>query len=94
MADRIARSLTLAVAVALPALLTATVSAQNPTFHQPLNQRTPLGQSAAWLSHIRGHESRWLQPVQISVPGGGEVSVYSGNAEPVAMTASPEDRSR
>ncbi len=89
MADRILRSLTLVAAVASTTLLTASVNGQDTTFHQPLNQRTPLGQSAAWLTHIRGHQSSWLQPVQITVPGGGTVSVYSATSEPVGVTASP-----
>ena len=89
MADRIARSLTLVAAVASTTLFTAPVSAQDTTFHQPLNQRTPLGQSAAWLAHIHGRECAWLQPVQISVPGGGEISVYSGTAEPAGVGTSP-----
>ena len=74
---------------ALVLLATPLCHAQDPRFHHPLNQRTPLGESAAWLSHIHGHQNFWLQPVQVSVPGGGDVSIYSAAAEPMASTASP-----
>lgn len=89
MAARIARSLTLVSAVTSAVLFTASVRGQDTRFHQPLNQRTSLGESAAWLTHIRGHQSSWLQPVRISVPGGAEVSVYSGTGEPAGVTAAP-----
>ena len=79
----------LVAAVVSTALLSTSASAQNGTYYQPLNQRTPLGESAGWLTHIRGHQSTWLQPVQIGVPGGAEVSVYSGSAQPDAITSSP-----
>ena len=89
MADRIVRSLILVTTVVSTAMLLASASAQNTIFYQPLNQRTPLGHTAGWLTHIRGHQSTWLQPVQIQVSGGAEVSVYSGTAEPLRITSSP-----
>lgn len=81
--------LTLALAAGSIGLINAAATAQDVGYHQPLNQRTPLGATAGWLTHIRGRHSSWLQPVQIEVPGGADVSVYSGNSEPVGGAASP-----
>jgi hypothetical protein len=89
MAHQIACSLRPAAAFLLTALLAVSVNAQSSDYYQPLNQRTPLGQTAGWLTHVHGDQSRWLQPVLIEVPGGGEVSVYSGPGEPRAIAASP-----
>jgi hypothetical protein len=89
MAHQIACSLRPAAAFLLTALLAVSANAQDSGYYQPLNQRTPLGQTAGWLTHINGDQSMWLQPVQIEVPGGGEVSVYSGAGEPRAVAASP-----
>jgi len=74
---------------ALVLLAAPVCHAQDSRFHHPLNQRTPLGKTAAWLSHIHGHQEFWLQPVQVSIPGGGDVSIYSAAAEPMASTKSP-----
>ncbi|MCH2200354.1 MAG: hypothetical protein MK102_00170 [Fuerstiella sp.] len=89
MADRFSQLLTLVALFVTASLLPVPVCAQQGTFHQPLNQRTPPGLSAGWLTHIRGHQSSWLQPVRIQVPGGAEVSVYSGPGEPAAIATSP-----
>ncbi|MCH2209973.1 MAG: hypothetical protein MK110_01625 [Fuerstiella sp.] len=89
MADRFFRLLTLAVVFVTVLLLAVPVCAQQGKFYQPLNQRTPPGQSAAWLTRICGHQSNWLQPVQIQVPGGGQISIYSGPGKPAAVSSSP-----
>jgi len=89
MAQRITHGPAFAATVLSTMLLTVSVNAQDVDYHQPLNQRTPLGQTAGWLTHIRGYQSTWEQPVTIRVPGGAEVSVYSGTDEPAAIVSSP-----
>lgn len=78
-----------AVAALSASLVPASLHAQENDYYQPLNQRTPLGETAGWLSHIRGCQSCWLQPIRIEVPGGAKVSVYSGSSEPTETAASP-----
>lgn len=81
--------LTLALAAGSTGLIMTTAEAQDVEYYQPLNQRTPLGATAGWLTHIHGRHSNWLQPVRIEVPGGADVSLYAGSAEPVGGAASP-----
>lgn len=60
-------------------------------YHQPLNQRTPPGQSAGWMNAIRGYNSAWLQPIRIEVEGGGVVESFVGPgtlSEPAVSPAS------
>ncbi len=70
-------------------LLPLAAAAQDVEYHQPLNQRTALGETAAWLTHIRGHQSSWLQPVRIEVAGGADVAVHAGSPEPSGVGAAP-----
>jgi len=79
----------LLVAAAACTLATASAAAQSVSYHHPLNQRMPPGQAAAWLQHIRQENSGWLQPVQIDVPGGADVSVFSGSANTTGITSAP-----
>ena len=81
----VSRMAVLAVCLAV----SSTAPAQSLTYHHPLNQRMPPGQAAAWLQQIRQDNSGWLQPVQIEVPGGAEVSVYSAGSEPVGAVSTP-----
>ena len=79
--------LTLA-AVMLNVLLN-TSPAQGQGYHQPLSQHTPPGQTAAWLNHIRKYDPSWLQPMRVTVEGGGNVEVYSGSTTPVGGSSAP-----
>ena len=73
--------------VSLLLLFTASVvQAQSPSIWQPLNQRSPLGQTAAWMQQIRQQHAGWLQPVRVEVPGGAEISIYNGSEEPAAVS--------
>lgn len=58
-------------------------------YHQPLSERTPPGQTAAWLNHIRKYDPSWLQPLRVEVEGGGNVEVYSGSAMSVGGSPAP-----
>ena len=58
-------------------------------YHQPLSERTPPGQTAAWFNHIRKYDPSWLQPMRVEVEGGGNVEVYSGSAMSVGGAPSP-----
>ena len=89
MSDRITRLMRMITIVVFTTFLSASVNAQNATFYQPLSQRTPLGQTAGWLTYIHGHRSNWLQPVEITVSDGADVSVYTESAEPAGTAASP-----
>ena len=95
MADRISGRYSLSPLVFLLtanftiSLVASTASAQPASTWQPLNQRSPLGQTAAWMQHIRQEHQGWMQPVKIEVPGGGDVSVYNGSHEPAAVVSEP-----
>lgn len=58
-------------------------------YHQPLSQHSPPGQAAGWMNAIRNYNPTWLQPLQVDVPGGGQVDVYSGSNQPVGSGYSP-----
>ena len=60
-------------------------SGQSPGQYHPLSQRTPLGQTAAWLRHIHGGQDDWRQPLVFQVDGGAEVAVFSAGPQPVAV---------
>lgn len=61
-----------------PAAALAQVQPRSDAYHQPLSQHSPPGQTAQWMNAIRNYDMNWLQPLQIEVPGGGMVEVYSG----------------
>lgn len=89
MTHRTKRQLAHSAVIVAFALMQAAAIAQDRSYYHPLNQRTPLGQTAGWLTHIRGHQSTWLQPVKIEVPGGAEASVFSGSRQPAAVVHTP-----
>lgn len=85
-------------AITLPGLILAAVMlivllntppAQGQGYHQPLSQHTPPGQTAAWLNHIRKYDPSWLQPMRVTVEGGGKVEVYSGSTTSVGGSPAP-----
>lgn len=65
------------------------VRSLDPMYHQPLSQHSPPGQTAAWMNAIRNYDATWLQPLQVEVPGGGQVDVFSGGNQPVGTGYSP-----
>jgi len=89
MTHRTPQQLALLTGIAAIIFGQSVANAQDRSFHHPLNQRTPLGHSAGWLTHIRGYPSTWLQPVKIEVPGGAEASVYAGSEQPAAVINTP-----
>lgn len=78
----------LATAILIITGLSQTLIAQT-QYHQPLNQRTPPGQSAAWMNVIRSQNRLWLQPLRIEVEGGGVVEAFNGPGSLSAPAASP-----
>lgn len=58
-------------------------------YHQPLSQHTPPGKAAGWLNYLRQYDPAWLQPMQVELPGGGNVQVYSGSTQPIGMGSAP-----
>ena len=89
MSDGIARSLRMIASVVLTVLMSASVNAQDMVVSQSLSHRTPSGRPAGWLPHIRSHQGDWLQPVEITVPDGAEISIYAGGSQPVGTAKSP-----
>jgi len=69
--------------------LASTSASAQTQYHQPLNQRTPPGQSAAWMNVIRRYSESWMQPMQVEIDGGGTVEVYSGSSQSVGIGTSP-----
>lgn len=57
--------------------------------HHPLSQHTPPGIAAGWLNGLRGYDPAWIQPLQITVEGGGVVEVFAGNSAPMAVAQTP-----
>lgn len=61
-------------------LATSSASAQPPfpqsPYYQPLNQTTPPGVAGQWAGALGRADMRYFQPVQITVPGGGDVTFY------------------
>ena len=57
--------------------------------HHPLSQHSPPGMASGWLNGLRGYDASWIQPLKISVEGGGNVTVFAGSPAPVAGAASP-----
>jgi hypothetical protein len=72
-----------------PATVFGQIQPRSDAYHQPLSQHSPPGQTAAWMNAIRNYDMTWLQPLQIEVPGGGQVDVYSGYNHPVGGGYSP-----
>lgn len=57
--------------------------------YHPLSQHSPPGQTAAWFSQLRGYDPSWLQAIDVEIPGGGRVDVFSGSNTAVGMQDSP-----
>ncbi len=89
MSDGIARPLRMIATVVSTVLMSAWVNAQDAAFYQSFSHRIPPEQTAGRLPHIRCHQGNWLQPVEITVPDGAEISIYAGATQPVGMASSP-----
>ena len=57
--------------------------------HQPLSQHSPPGMPSGWLNALRGYDPSWIQPLKISVEGGGNINVFAGSPTPLVSAAAP-----